>query len=81
MIVINTIKFISSYRLGAINKKISPKRLNHCTRIDVDNDSGKGYMISAIASYINGNGAFENRPINAVDNPIVTAVDGKIGFA
>jgi hypothetical protein len=81
MTVINTIKFISSDRFGAINKRISPVRLIHCTRIDVDNDSGRGYMISAIASYINGIAAPENKPVNAVDKPIVATVDGRIGLS
>ena len=67
--------------MGAINRNISPATLFHWEIIDADNDSGKGYMISAQASYINGSAAPAKRPANAVDKPIVATVDGSIGLS
>lgn len=54
---INTTKFINLCRLGAIKKRVSEVILINSTRTDADKDSGKGYMNSARASYVNGDAA------------------------
>lgn len=43
-------------------------------------DSGRGNIVSASASKINGTDAPWKRPASAVDNPIERGVDGRIGF-
>lgn len=78
---ISTSKFTSVSRFGATNKNMSVTILISCTRIDADKDSGKGYIISASASYINGEAAPAKSPTNPVDKPIVRPVDGSIGLS
>ncbi len=50
-----TKKFINLYKYGGMNKSTSAVILFNCARTDADNDSGRGNMISAKDSYINGN--------------------------
>ncbi len=54
-IEIITKKFINLYKSGGMNKSTSAVILFNCTRTDADSDSGRGNMISAKDSYINGN--------------------------